>query len=142
MNEATDTKHSIGIWTFSLLAFIFGLMTIKSGGAVLFFDGEARQAAGHYIPFIVWFNFIAGFIYIITAIFLWLKKPVATSLALFITITTLSVFTLFGLHIIDGGEYEMRTIIAMSLRSAIWVIISVYSWQYFLHTNSNVSNHD
>ena len=117
-------------------------MTIKSGGAVIFFDGEARQAAGHYVPFIVWFNFIAGFVYIIAAIFLWLQNRIATSLALFITITTLIVFTLFGLHIIDGGEYEMRTIIAMSLRSAIWVIISVYSWQYFLHTHSGVDSHD
>jgi hypothetical protein len=142
MNDKKSAKRSIGIWVFSLLALVFGLMTIKSGGAVIFFDGEARQAAGHYVPFIVWFNFIAGFIYIIAAIFLWLQNRIATSLSLFITITTLIVFSLFGLHIIDGGEYEMRTIIAMSLRSAIWVIISVYSWQYFLHTSSNISNHD
>ena len=142
MNKTTDAKRSIGIWVFSLLALVFGLMTIKSGGAVIFFDGEARQAAGHYVPFIVWFNFIAGFVYIIAAIFLWLQNRIATSLALFITITTLIVFTLFGLHIIDGGEYEMRTIIAMSLRSAIWVIISVYSWQYFLYTHSDVDSHN
>jgi len=28
---------------------------LRSGGAVLF-EAEARQAAGDYVPFVVWFN--------------------------------------------------------------------------------------
>ncbi len=33
----------------------------------LLFDGEAaRTAAGAYVPLVLWFNFIAGFAYVIT----------------------------------------------------------------------------
>ncbi|WP_425478346.1 hypothetical protein [Stenotrophomonas pictorum] len=58
------TAHSgCAIWmrVVSLIAIGFGLMTIWEGGAVLFVDGAARQAAGHYVPFVLWFNFLAGF---------------------------------------------------------------------------------
>ncbi|WP_147654192.1 hypothetical protein [Vulcaniibacterium gelatinicum] len=54
------TAHSErAIWmrVVSLIAIGFGLMTIREGGAVLFVDGAARQAAGHYVPFVLWFNF-------------------------------------------------------------------------------------
>ncbi len=45
----------------SLIAVGFGLLTIKEGGAILF-GGEAAQAsAGNFVPFVLWFNFLAGF---------------------------------------------------------------------------------
>ena len=62
------TAHSErAIWmrVVSLIAIGFGLMTIREGGAVLFVDGAARQAAGHYVPFVLWFNFLAGFVYLV-----------------------------------------------------------------------------
>ena len=40
------------------VAVAFGLMTLKEGGAVLFVDGAGRQAAGSYVPFVLWFNFL------------------------------------------------------------------------------------
>ena len=44
----------------SLIAVGFGLLTIKEGGAILF-GGEAAQAsAGNFVPFVLWFNFLAG----------------------------------------------------------------------------------
>lgn len=52
------------IWIAVLLAVAFGLLTIKSGGSVLFVDGVARQNAGNYVPFVLWFNFLAGFAYV------------------------------------------------------------------------------
>ena len=44
----------------SIVAIVFGLMTIISGGSVLFIE-SARRAAGDYVPFVLWFNFLAGF---------------------------------------------------------------------------------
>ncbi|MCW8955519.1 MAG: hypothetical protein OQL09_01450 [Gammaproteobacteria bacterium] len=125
-------KRSPGIWVFSILAAVFGLMTIKSGGAVLFFDGEARQAAGHYVPFVLWFNFSAGFVYLATAIALWLMRPWAAWLALFVAVFTLIIFAALGLYIVNGGEYEMRTVMAMTLRSGVWVMIAAFAWHRFL----------
>jgi len=129
----TSTSHrSIGIWSFALLAVVFGLMTIKSGGSVLFIDGEARQAAGHYVSFVLWFNFSAGFVYIVAGIGLWLLRPWSAWLSLLLATATIAVFTVFGLHILNGGEYEMRTVIAMTLRSGVWVVISAFTWHRFV----------
>ena len=47
------------------IAILFGLLTIKVGGTVLFGDDAARAAAGKYIPFVLAFNFAAGFFYVI-----------------------------------------------------------------------------
>lgn len=55
----------------SLFAILFGLLTLKEGGFVLFFDGPAREAAGSYVPFVLWFNFSAGFAYVAAGIGLW-----------------------------------------------------------------------
>lgn len=45
----------------------FGLLTIKSGGSVLL-GGETARSAGNYVPFVVWFNFIAAFAYVAAGI--------------------------------------------------------------------------
>jgi hypothetical protein len=46
------------------VAIQFGLMTIKEGGAVLLGNEAAVAAAGNYVPFVLWFNFLSGFAYI------------------------------------------------------------------------------
>lgn len=124
----TETKRPLWIWIASIVAIVFGLLTIKSGGSVLFFDGEARQAAGRYVPFVLWFNFLAGFIYVTTGIGLWLSKRWALWLAIALALATLTVFAILGLHIINQGEYETRTLAAMTIRSAVWVTIAGMSW--------------
>jgi hypothetical protein len=132
MTISVVSQRTIGIWLFSLLAAVFGLLTIKSGGEVLFIDGEARLAAGHYVPFVLWFNFIAGFVYIAAAIALWMRRPWSAWLSIFLATGTLIVFALLGLHILNGGDYEIRTVTAMTLRSVVWMVIAAYSWQRFL----------
>jgi hypothetical protein len=122
-------NRSIAIWVMTIVAFMFGLLTIKSGGSVLFIDGADRQAAGNYVPFVLWFNFLAGFVYIIAGAGIWMKKQWAAKLAVLIAAATLIVFAILGLYILNGGMYEMRTIIAMSFRSIIWVIIAVFAYQ-------------
>ena len=125
-------KRPAWVWISVIIAVIFGMMTIKSGGSVLFFDGEARQAAGNYVDFVLWFNFLAGFFYIATGIGLWLEKAWAPTAAITIAVLTLLVFAAFGLHILNGGEYEQRTVIAMSIRTLLWVTIAFTCWRQLL----------
>ncbi|MFV9616566.1 MAG: hypothetical protein ACNYZG_11460 [Gammaproteobacteria bacterium] len=132
MTTTTLSQRCTSIWAFSLLALVFGLLTLKSGGSVLFIDGEARQAAGHYVPFVLWFNFIAGFVYVVTAIALWLMRPWAAWLSLLLAASTLVIFAALGLYILNGGEYEARTVVAMALRSGVWVVIALFTWRRFL----------
>ena len=108
---------------------LFGLMTLREGGAVLFVDGAARVAAGNYVPFVLWFNFLAGFAYVVAGIGLVFGRPWAGRIALIIAAATLIVFVVFGVHIVSGGAFEMRTVVAMTLRSVIWCSIAALSWR-------------
>ena len=99
------TAHSgRGIWmrVISLIAIGFGLLTIREGGAVLFYDGAARAAAGSYVPFVLWFNFLAGFVYIVAGIGLWIRRRWAAWVAIVITVATALVFLAFGVHVYLG----------------------------------------
>ncbi|HQW80358.1 MAG: hypothetical protein IPF83_12045 [Rhodanobacteraceae bacterium] len=116
--------RSIGIWAISMIAVVFGLLTLKEGGTILFGSDSARAAAGNYVPFVLWFNFVAGFAYVIAGAGLWLQKRWATRLAIAIAVATASVFVAFGIHIVANGAYEMRTLIAMTLRTLVWVAIA------------------
>lgn len=108
----------------SIFAIFFGLLTLKEGGSVLFFEGAAREAAGSYVPFVLWFNFSAGFAYIAAGIGLWGMKRWSAYLAVVVAVSTIIVFTGFGVHVLQGGAFEWRTVIAMTLRSSIWLAIA------------------
>lgn len=117
------------VWALSIVAVLFGLMTIKEGGAVLFGDEAARSAAGNYVPFVLWFNFISGFAYIFAGIGLWLQQRWAVWLAVAIAAAIALTFAAFGVHVQSGGAYEQRTVIAMSLRTLIWGVIATLAVQ-------------
>jgi hypothetical protein len=123
------SDRSIGIWIITVIAVVFGLLTIKSGGSVLYVDGTFREEAGNYVPFVVWFNFLAGFAYLIAGGGLWMQKHWAVWISIFIVVATLVVFATLGIHILKGGMYEVRTIAAMSLRTVVWVLIAMFSYR-------------
>lgn len=103
---------------------IFGLITIREGGAVLIGDPQALAAAGRYVPFVVWLNALAGIAYVATAAGLWRRARWAAPAAALIAAATVLVFAALGLHIAAGYAYELRTVIAMALRSAVWVVVA------------------
>jgi hypothetical protein len=113
-------------WAVFLAVFtaVFGFLTLKSGGEVLFIDGTGREAAGNYVPFVVWFNFLAGFAYIAGAVGLALWRPWISPLSFSIAGLTIGVFIAFGGHILMEGAYEIRTVAAMTLRSLVWLAIA------------------
>lgn len=103
-------------------AILFGLATVIEGGRTLLGGPEARAAAGAYVPFVLWFNFLAGFAYSAAGLGLVAGRRWAAKLALAIAASTLVVFAALGLHIALGGGYEPRTVAAMTLRSAFWLL--------------------
>jgi len=121
-------KHVIILRLFSIVAILFGMLTIKSGGMVLFTEGAAHQAAGNYVPFVLWFNFIAGFAYVAAGIGLWQQWDYSRYLAASIAVATVVVFIALGVHILNNGAYEIRTVVAMSARSTIWTVIALVAF--------------
>ncbi len=127
--QATGSRSGVALGVAALVALLFGLATIRSGGAVLFGGDDARSAAGAYVGFVVWFNFLAGFAYVAAAAALWLRRGWALPLSLAIAAATLLVFAAFGVHVALGGAYEARTAGAMTLRAVVWCAIAVLAWR-------------
>jgi hypothetical protein len=127
MSKPSSGPMSAPWWlkAWSVLAIAFGLLTLKSGGQVLFGGPEAREAAGDYVPFVLWFNFIAGFVYVVAGIGLYLGQKLATHLAIVLAAATFLVFVAFGIHVAAGYAFEMRTVIAITVRTVFWLIAAV-----------------
>lgn len=106
------------------VAIVFGLLTIVSGGGALFGGAAAAAAAGDAVPFVLWFNFLSGFIYVLAGAGIGMGRRWAVMLSIGLAVTIAAVFALFGLHVFRGGAFEMRTVGAMSLRLAVWAAIA------------------
>jgi hypothetical protein len=105
----------------AILAIAFGLLTIVSGGRALF--GGADMGA--VVPFVLWFNFLAGFAYVVAGLGLWFRTGWATAVAIAIALATAAVFAAFLWNVSKGVAFEARTMGAMGLRLVVWVIISI-----------------
>ena len=122
-------NNSLWLRGASVVAVLFGLMTIKEGSTVLFGSEAARTAAGAYVPWVLWFNFLAGFAYVAAGLGLWWRQGWAAGLALGIALATAVVFAAFGVHAVNGGAYETRTMAAMALRTTVWLAIGILAWR-------------
>ena len=127
IREGTRSSRPGWAIVVAVVAITFGVLTIVSGGRALFGDAAARAEVGNAVPFVLWFNFSAGFFYILagTGLFLWRRW--AAQLAAFIAVATFGILVAFAWHVMVGGAYEMRTVGAMLLRSGVWVVIALLS---------------
>lgn len=107
----------------AIVAVVFGAATIRAGGSVLFGDGA--QAAGNVVGFVLWFNFLAGFAYVVAGAGLWMRRDWTVQFAFAIAAATVLVFGAFGIHVVLGGAFEARTVWAMTLRSVVWILIAL-----------------
>lgn len=127
--ETAAPQRGIAVWLVALVAVGFGIMTLKGGGAVLFGDEAARRAAGNYLPWLLWFNFLSGFVYIAAGVGLWLQQRWALQLSMALAAAIALAFLAFGWHILSGGAYEQRTVVAMSARVGVWVVIAAVAFR-------------
>ena len=106
----------------AVVAVVFGFATIVSGGKTLF-TVEGRIGARNFVPLVLWFNFLAGFAYVFAGVGLAQGRAWSRKLAVIIATATILVFVFFGIHIVVGGAYENKTVIAMTLRSGFWLLV-------------------
>lgn len=102
----------------------FGLLTIVSGGRALMAPGAG------VVPFVLWFNFLAGFGYVLAGIGLWRAARPAVWLSLAIALATALVFGAFLVHVGGGGQWMGRTMGAMGLRTLVWVTITTIAFRH------------
>ncbi|SFU16370.1 hypothetical protein [Sedimentitalea nanhaiensis] len=133
MTEANSGSNTLKIA--AAVAIVFGVLTVFSGGRALFGGAEARAAVGDAVPFVLWFNFLAGFAYVVAGVGLFLRHRPAVWISLGIFGCTVLVFLGFGMHVLQGGTYEARTVGEMTLRTGVWAVISVLAWRQFGSTS-------
>jgi hypothetical protein len=123
-----NSKRDVLLGTAAVIGILFGLLTLASGGRALLGAEEARQSVGAYVSFVLWFNFVAGFFYVVAGVGIWLRRRWSVPLAAMIALATALVFAAFGLHVLSGGAYESRTTAAMALRTVVWAAIAWTGW--------------
>ena len=116
-------SHALPLRIAAGVAAVFGALTVLSGGRALF--GQAEM--GEVVPFVLWFNFLAGFAYLAAGAGLWQGRRWGATLSAAIFAATAIVFAAFGVHVVLGGAYEMRTVGAMILRTGVWAAIAALS---------------
>lgn len=121
----TPSRYGKALKIAAVVAIVFGALTVFSGGMVLIGGPAARAAVGNAVPFVLWFNFLAGFAYVAVGIGLWRSRRWARWFSAVILIATFMVLVAFGLHVVGGGAYETRTVGAMILRTGVWAAITL-----------------
>jgi hypothetical protein len=137
--KSSGLRRSRWVTIMALFAILFGLLTIVSGGRTLF-NAQARQLAGNYVGFVLWFNFLAGFAYVIAGIGLWTLQRWSVWLTYAIAAATLIVFAAFGIQIWSGSSFEVRTVGAMGLRAIVWLTTSAVVYKNLSPTAQNLKS--
>lgn len=112
---------------FGGIAVLFGIATLVSGADALFVSHKIADPAANIVPFVLYFNFAAGFAYIVAGAGLLRQRPWAPALSAAIAAATTLVFAGLVAWIFAGNAYAMRTVAAMSLRTAFWLSVSAIS---------------
>ena len=113
----------------SAVGVVFGALTVFSGWQGLFGDAATRAALGHTVGFVLWFNFLAGFAYVAAGLCLWRGERWGLILATALALGTALVAAAFGLHVLGGGAFEMRTVGALALRFGFWAVVAAVGWR-------------
>ncbi len=112
----------------ALLAGIFGALTVRAGALAVF----GHVDVGNVVPFVLWFNFLAGIAYLVAAFGLWAMRPWAVWLSAAIAASTAVVFMMFGVHVASGGAFETRTWVALTVRTVSWCAIAWLGHRWLL----------
>lgn len=117
-------QKKINFWL-ALVFIIFGVITVISGGRSLF-TVAGFNSRGQIVPVVLWYNFVAGFFYIIVGISTFKLKSCAKKVSAILAISSIIVLIYLINYIFQGGIYENKTLFAMSFRTIFWTIFAIY----------------
>ncbi|RYC26351.1 hypothetical protein EUU22_01845 [Ciceribacter ferrooxidans] len=124
---ASATGFSRAATIFGGVAVLFGIATVISGGSNILTLWQAPGSALKIVPFVLFFNFAAGFAYVAAGIGMILKRRWARTLAIAIAAANVLVLAGLAIWILSDRPYEMRTVVAMSFRTVFWLAAAILS---------------
>lgn len=108
-----------------IAAVLFGVITLFEGGRMVFGGPEVWAAAGNVVPWVLYFNFTAGFVYVVTGLLTLFQHPNSKKLALVLAVANAVVLVSLGVYAAMGGLFELRTMAAMGVRTVFWSVQAV-----------------
>lgn len=111
--------------TLGAAAMAFGVLTVIAGFSVLFGGPTVGAMAGRVVTGILWFNALSGFVYVAAGLCIFRNGPYGRTLARGLALAIGLAFAALGLHIAQGGAYEMRTVAAMTFRFGFWLALAL-----------------
>ena len=128
LNEQIMKKNKIIRYVVAIVLIAFALATLFMSSSVIFDWFGIRAKEGNYVPFIVWANFIAGFLYLISAYGFLKSKRWTFWILIRTTIILIMAFIGLLVHIGYGGIYETKTVGAMGFRIAITIAFTAMAY--------------
>ncbi len=115
----------------------FGLLTLYLSGSVIFdlFDMRAKQ--GNYVLFVIWANFICGFLYLAGSYGLLTKKTWTSAVFRISLGVLLLTFIAFLIYVYTGGVHKTDTFKALPVRAFI-TIIAYFTSIYTIKKNKDL----
>ena len=105
----------------SLTGLIFGIVTIISGGPVLFGSDPGYAV---FSPLVI-FNTTMGFVYIASSLAAWKNPILSKNIAGFIFLTNLAVLITITYLFFTGSNIAYQSLGAMTFRTIVWLIIHI-----------------
>ncbi len=115
---------------------LFGLVTLFMSSSVIFDLFGIRVKEGNFVPFVVWANWLCGFIYLTAAYGLVKSKKWTFRILLVASIILIVTYIGLFFHIQSGGIYETKTVYAMGFRTGLTLLFTFVAY-LFINRNTN-----
>ena len=102
---------------------VFGFLTIFAGGSVILDLFGMREKEGNFVSFVLWANFICGFLYLAASYGFFTRKVWTSFILSAATWVLIAAFAGLLIHIQSGGIYENKTIVAMIFRTTLTIVL-------------------
>lgn len=106
----------------------FGLLTLFLSTSVIFDLFDIRSKEGNYVLFVVWSNFISGFLYLISVYGIIASKKWTFKALILSAVILSSAFIGLLLYIQSGGLYESKTVGAMVFRISLTLAFASFAY--------------
>lgn len=106
----------------------FGFLTLFLSTSIIFDLFGVREQQGNYVLFVIWANFICGFLYLAACVgFIKQKKCTFKPLLLALTILIIT-FIAFNIYISQGGVHEAKTFGALIFRMSVTGVFALLAY--------------
>lgn len=117
-------KNKVFRYVIAIALIAFASATLFMSNSVIFDWFGIREKEGDYVPFIVYTNFIAGLLYLISAYGLIKAKKWTLRVLIGTALLLATALIALALHINSGGIFELKTVGAMIFRIALTIVFS------------------